>query len=44
MLSTDDLKELEQIFMNVDSKDFIKGLLISVGAIIIFYSIFYQLY
>jgi hypothetical protein len=40
MLSKEDLKEIEISFMNSDSKDFIKGMLIFAGLVIVFYSVF----
>jgi hypothetical protein len=41
MLSKEDLNEIELSFSNANSTDFIKGMLIFVGSIIIFYSLFY---
>ena len=40
MLSKDDLKEIELSFRNADSKEFIKGMLVFAGLIIVFYTIF----
>ena len=40
MLSKQDLKEIELSFMNDESKEFIKGMLIFAGLVIVFYTIF----
>ena len=41
MLSNADLEEIEKTFMNAESKDVIKALLILAGSITILYALFY---